>query len=173
MPGNGYSAANFWVTADPFYDTDPVKRSNAYGWLNANGVGQPISDPLNNIVAEVHTYLDADQGGNGTDITSVTAAREHLVAVVNEARLRGYKVYLGEIGMLATVPAAPAAWADFISYFSANSDTLIGFTWWAGGAPGWWDDIGANGGGHFAISPTSGATFTGDSVNMDMIENDF
>lgn len=173
VPGNGYTAASTWVIGDAFYDTDPVRRSNAYGWLNANGPGMPITDPANNLAVEVHTYLDPDEGGSTTAITSVTAARQHLAVVVDEARARGYKVYLGELGFLATVPIAPAAWADFIDYFEANQDVLIGFTWWAGGAPAWWDDIGATGGGHFAITPTDDATFTGDTVNMDMIENDF
>ena len=173
VPGNGYTAASTWVIANAFYDTDPVKRSNAYGWLNANGPGMPINDPLDKLVVEVHTYLDPFEGGSSTEITSITAAREHLAVVVNEARLRGYKVYLGELGFFANVAIAPAAWADFIAYFEANQDVLIGFTWWAGGAPGWWDDVAANGGGHFAITPTNGATFTGDTVNMDMIENDF
>jgi endoglucanase len=173
VPGNGYTAASTWVIGNAFYDSDPVKRSNAYGYLNANGVGVPINDPLNNLVVEVHTYLDNDEGGSTTGITSITAARQHLEVVVNEARAQGYKVYLGEIGFLATMPLAQAAWADFIDYFEANQDVLIGFSWFAGGAPGWWDDIGASGGGHFSITPTSGATFTGDTVNMDMIENDF
>ncbi len=172
VPGNGYTAASTWVIGNAFYDTDPVKRSNAYGYLNANGVGMPINDPLNNIVIEVHTYLDNDEGGSTTGITSITAARQHLEVVVNEARAQGYKVYLGEIGFLATMPLAQAAWTDFINYFEANQDVLIGFSWFAGGAPGWWDDIGASGGGHFAITPTDDATFTGDTVNMDMIEND-
>jgi endoglucanase len=171
VPGNGYSAASSWTSN--FYDTAAPQRSNAYGWLNANGPGLPISDPLNNIVVEVHTYLDADEGGGSTQITSITAAREHLTVVVDEARAQGYQVYLGELGFLASVPIAAATWADFIAYFEANPDVLVGFTWWAGGAPGWWDDIGASGGGHFSITPTSGATFTGDTINMDMIENSF
>lgn len=180
VPGNGYSAASTWVIDDAFYDTAPVRRSNAYGWLNANGPGQPITDPMDNMAAEVHTYLDPDQGGASDAITSVTAAREQLAVVVEEARLRGYQVYLGEIGMRAgqVVSNAPGmtaedAWDDFIAYFEANNDTLTGFTWWAGGDPAWWSDVGANGGGHYSISPTSGATYTGDTINMDMIEADF
>jgi len=173
VPGNGYSAASTWVIGNAFYDTDAVKRSNAYGWLNANGPGQPITDPLGNMAAEVHTYLDPNQGGSSTEITSVTSAREHMAVVVDEARLRGYQVWLGEIGMLASVPIAPATWADFIAYFEANPDTFIGYTWWAGGDPVFWPDIGANGGGHYSISPTNPATYTGDTINMDMIEGDF
>ena len=171
VPGNGYTAASTWTSN--FYDTASPQRSNAYGWLNANGPGQPITDPADNLVVEVHTYLDVDQGGGTTVITSVTAARQHLSVVVAEARARGYQVYLGELGFYAGESIAAAAWADFIAYFEANTDTLVGFTWWAGGAPGWWDDVAANGGGHFSITPTNGATFTGDTVNMDMIENDF
>ncbi len=171
VPGNGYSAASSWT--NNFYDTAAVKRSNAYGWLNANGPGVALNDPLANTVAEVHTYLDPDEGGGSTQISAVNAARAHLAVTVNEARARGYKVYLGELGLYAGETNAAAAWADFIAYNAANTDTLLGYTWWAAGAPGWWDDVAANGGGHFSITPTNGATFTGDSVNMDLIENDF
>lgn len=167
VPGNGYSAASAW-TAN-FYDTDVPARSNAYGWLNANGAGQPISDPLNNIVAEVHTYLDSDESGTHDDITAITAARDHIAVALNEAVAHGYRIYLGEIGIYAGNASANAAWADFVAYFNANSGPLVGFTWWAGGMPDWWNDIHAA---HFAISPTSNATFTGDTVNMQMIQND-
>lgn len=172
VPGNGYTAASSWTSS--FYDTGPApKRSNAYGWLNANGPGQPISDPLGRLAAEVHTYLDADQSGSSDAITAITAARQQLAATVDEARARGYQVYLGEIGLHAANPLAAAAWADFIDYFEANSDVLVGFTWWAGGHPLWWSDVGANGGGHYSISPTDPATYSGDTINMDLIEDDF
>ncbi len=173
VPGNGYSAASTWTSN--FYDTAATKRSNAYGWLNANGVGLPLNDPAANMAAEVHTYLDTDEGGGTTEITSITAARDHLSVAVNEAAARGYKVYLGEIGMYASAPLAPQAWADFIAYLnaSAGNGVLLGFTWFAAGDPLWWPDVAANGGGHFSISPTSSASYTGDTVNMDMIENDF
>lgn len=168
VPGNGYTAASGW-TAD-YYDTDPSPHSNAYGWLNANGPGQPIFDPLDNIVAEVHTYLDANEGGQGDDITSITAARDHVSVALNEATARGYKIYVGEIGIYAGNPNAAAAWADFVTYFNANTGPIVGFTWWAGGMPAWWDDIHAA---HFAITPTNGNTFSGDTVNMQLIQNDF
>jgi poly(3-hydroxybutyrate) depolymerase len=173
VPGNGYSAASTWTSN--FYDTAATQRSNAYGWLNANGAGQPLTDPLDNIVAEVHTYLDIDQGGGTTEITSITAARDHVSVAVNEAAAHGYRVWLGEIGMYAGATNAPQAWADFIAYLDANAGAgvFLGFTWFAGGDPLWWGDVAANGGGHFSISPTSAATYTGDTVNMDMIENDF
>jgi hypothetical protein len=43
--------------------------------------------------------------------------------------------------------------------------------WWACGKPGWWDDVAANGGGHFSITPTN--NYMTDTVNMDMIETAF
>lgn len=171
VPGNGYTAASSWTSN--WYDTAAPARSNAYGWLNANGPGQPLLDPLGNSDAEVHTYLDTDQGGGTTEITAVTAARDHLAIAANEAAAHGYRIYVGEIGFYAGNPLAAAAWADFIGYVDANPATIAGFTWWAGGMPGWWDDVGANGGGHFSITPTNAATFTGDTVNMSMIEGDF
>jgi endoglucanase len=168
VPGNGYTAASGWTSN--YYDTDPTNPvSNAYGWLHANG-GQPIFDPLNNIVAEVHTYLDSSEGGLADDITAITAARDHVSVALNEATAHGYKIYLGEIGIYAGNPNAYAAWADFVSYFNANQGPLMGFTWWAGGMPDWWNDLHAP---HFAISPTDNVNFTGDTVNMQMIQNDF
>lgn len=111
-------------------------------------------------------------------ITSVTAARDQLADVMTAARADGYRVFLGEIGFRAdrtTDDGHPAseAWQDFVGYATTNADTLIGYAWWACGEPGWWDDVGADGGGHFAVTPTDGATYTGDTVNMEMIEADF
>jgi endoglucanase len=177
VPGNGYTGASTWT--NNFYDTAATKRSNAYGYLNANGVGQPIVDPLDNMAVEVHTYVDQNEGGGATDISSNTAARDHVAVVVNEAKLRGYKVYLGEIGFYAaatvtgTGQPASVVWADFVNYANANVSTLLGWSWWAAGSPGWWDDVAANGGGHFSVTPTNGTTYTGDTVNMNMIENTF
>jgi endoglucanase len=171
VPGNGYTGSGTWTSS--WYDTASAPRSNAYGWLNANGPGQPITDPQDNLVAEVHCYLDADASGSTTGIVAVDTARQRLGVAVDEAAAHGYKMYLGEIGFYAGNPIATPAWTDFLDYFNAHADTLIGYTWWAGGMPGWWDDVAADGGGHFSITPTNGATFSGDSVNMDMIEGGF
>jgi endoglucanase len=171
VPGNGYTSAGAWTQNG--YDTARTKRSNAYGWLNANGVGRPLFDPLGRTVAEVHLYLDPDGGGNSTDIVSPTIARERLANAVTEASNRGYSVFVGEIGLFAGNPIAAAAWADFIAYSKSNPSVVTGFAWWAAGSPGWWDDTGADGGGHFSITPTkAGATFSGDTINMKLIAKD-
>jgi endoglucanase len=168
VQGNGYTAASGW-TRD-YYDTDPTPHSNAYGWLNTNGPGAPIVDPANTVVAEVHTYLDATEGGLADDITSVTAVRDHIAVALDEATAQGYKIYLGELGIYAGNPDASAAWADFIAYFEANAGPIVGFTWWGASMPQWWHDLHAP---YFAISPINEDNFTGDTVNMQMIQNDF
>lgn len=167
VPGNGWTGASSWTSS--WYDTDSTKRSNAYGILNANGVGKPLSDPINNFVVEVHTYLDANEGGGANDISSTTAARDHLKVVVTEAKLHGYQVYLGEMGLVASQPNAAAAWRDFINYLNVTPE-IQAYTWFAAGAPGWWGDLNAP---HFSITPTNATTFTGDTANMRLIQGDF
>jgi hypothetical protein len=136
--------------------------------------GSPLYDPLRKSIAEVHVYLDQDASGGTTEIVRTTVARERIAVALNEAKSRGYKIFVGEIGFYAGNEIASAAWADFIAYAKAKARVLTGFAWWAAGTPGWWDDVAANGGGHFSISPTSaGAVYSGDTINMNMIENDF
>ena len=67
----------------------------------------------------------------------------------------------------------PALRADFTAYARSNEDVIAGWTWWAAGEPDWWDDVGANDGGHYSVTPTDGRTYTGDSVNMTMIKASF
>ena len=177
VPGNGYTSASAWT--QNYYDTDPSPISNADGWLNANGAGQPLSDPLGNIAIEVHTYVDPYQcgcdPGHEDEITSVTAARDQIADTLDWAVANGIPMYLGEIGMYAGAttddlhPAADA-WADFVAYFNANAGPFVGYTWWAGGMPDWWNDVH---GPHFSISPTNNVNYTGDTINMLMIGGDF
>jgi endoglucanase len=178
VPGNCWTAASDWTSTWCDAASPPV--SNATAWLTVNN-GTPLYDPLHNIAIEVHTYLDSDQSGNSSQITSVSAARNQIATTLDWARQQGLKVYLGEMGFCATAKTtsggypASTVWADFINYFNANSDTFLGHTWWAGGDPAWWNDPCANGGGHFSVSPTScnGTTCSGDTANMLMIQNDF
>ena len=188
VPGNGYTAASQWTNS--WYDTDAVQVSNADGWLNANGPGAPLSDPLGRMVVEVHSYVDCWEGGIYDEITSNTAVRDHVSVALDWAVAHGLKIYLGELGIYAgnapinnpdpanacpggVLPVgatASAAWADFINYFDANKGPFMGYSWWAGGMPDWWNDIHAA---HFSISPTNDVNFTGDTANMQMIQNDF
>jgi endoglucanase len=169
VPGNGWTGAGSWN--DSSYDTASTRRSNAYGWMNARGVGQPLFDPLGKLIVGVHSYADSDASGGSTSVVSSTISRTRLAGVVSWARSNGLRVFVGEIGMYASAANASANWSDFVAYVNANEDTLLGFAWWACGKPGWWNDVAASGGGHFAITPTG--NYSGDTVNMTMIQGAF
>jgi endoglucanase len=169
VPGNGWTGAGSWN--DTWYDKGYPQRSNAYGWLNARGPGLPLTDPLDKLVVGVHTYADADASGSTASVVSSTISRTRVKVTVDWARANGLKVFVGEIGMYAAATNATANWTDFVSYVNESSDTLTGFAWWACGKPGWWNDVAANGGGHYSITPTS--SYTVDTVNMNMIEGSF
>lgn len=173
VPGNGWTGASTWKTSSAWYDSATPQRDNAYGWLNANGLGSPLWDPLHNLVAEVHCYADPNAGGGTTDIASPTVIGDRLKDAVTEARAHGYKVFVGELGFYAGATQARTLWTNTLAYVNANPDVIVGYTWWAAGSPGWWDDVAAHGGGHFSITPTNGTTFTGDTVNMTMIAGGF
>jgi endoglucanase len=192
VPGNGYSSWQ-WISDD--YDTASIKRSSAYGWENANGVGFPLSDPLNKLIAAPHIYMD-DEGGTTYKINAVgggaqvNALVDRISVVVDWARgfntrhrTAPIKVYLGEIGYYAgttttagydgnyTGTTAQTCWNNFITYLGANSDVFVGFAWWAASDIGWWSDVGRT---HFSVTPTtSGTVYSGDTINMNMIENTF
>jgi endoglucanase len=169
VPGNGWTGAASWN--DSSYDTASPKRSNAYGWLNARGPGQPLLDPLGRSIVEVHSYADSDASGSSTEVVSTTATRTRVKGVVEWARANALRVWIGEIGMYADASNAKANWNDFAGYASDNTDALVGYAWWACGKPGWWNDVGASNGGHFSITPTN--DYTTDTVNMKMIETAF
>jgi endoglucanase len=169
VPGNGWTAAGSWN--ETWYDTGSPQRSNAYGWLNANGPGKPLHDSLSNLVVSVHTYADSDASGSSTEVVSSSITRSRLTALTAWARTAKVPVFVGEIGMYANAANATANWADFARYLDANSDILLGFAWWGCGKPGWWDDVAASGGGHFSITPSS--NYATDTVNMSMIASTF
>lgn len=191
VPGNGYST---WNWTSNTYDTAGTKRSNQYGWENANGVGMPLSDPLNRLVASPHIYID-DAGGSTYNMTAVGAGAQadaivdRMKVTVDWARAFNLanpttpiKVYLGEIGYRAgatnaglggnyDAATATLCWTNFITYLEANADIFIGYAWWGASDQGWWGDVGLT---HFSVTPiTAGGTYYGDTVNMDLIEGTF
>jgi endoglucanase len=188
VPGNGFSS---WQWTSDFYDTASTKRSSAYGWENANGLGSPLSDPLNKLIAAPHIYMD-DAGGSTYNINAVgggtqeTPLVDRIKVVVDWAKgfntahpTTPIKVYLGEIGYRAgtttnlrprgnyTATTAQTCWNNFIKYLDANANVLVGFAWWAASEIDWWDDVGLT---HFSVSQTRSG---GDTINMDMIEKTF
>jgi endoglucanase len=187
VPGNDFSS---WDWDSAHTDTDVPQRSSAFGWENANGLGAPLADPSNNLVASPHIYLD-DAGGGSFDIlparggTQVNALVDRIKVVVDWAR--GYnaahpgnevRVHLSEIGFYGddtlgrggnySKATAEQVWARFLKYLGANADVLLGFAWWGAADVPWWADVGTT---HFSVSPTSaGPPHAGDTVNMTFLE---
>lgn len=164
MPGNGFTAASSWVTT-PYSETGVPPRSNAYGWLNAGGVGIKLSDPANNLAMQVHLYADQNAGGGAIDVVNGTILADRVKVAVDWARANNVQVFVAEVGLAGGVPNAQAAWDSFVAYCNANSDVVIGYTFWSYGPPSWW------GGYKFSLCPTS--AYTVDSSTMSMVKAAF
>lgn len=156
VPGNGWTGASTWTSTS--VDTATPKVSNATGWLT-------LKDPLNNMVASVHMYLDANAGGGANDVVSATVGVDRLTGVVNWAKTNNVKIHLSEIGvdLQSNNPSAAlgkTALTNLFSYIDANNTTVIGWSWWAYGPPEWW------GGYQFALSPANVNSYGTDSAQM-------
>lgn len=144
VEGNGWSNASAWTST--WYDTAIPQVSNATAWKST------IRDPLDNTVAEVHVYFDADASGVGDDVVSPTVGVERLKVAVDWAKANGVKVFLGEFGASASAINAKVAVTNLLSYIDSNKDAVVGWSWWAYGPPSWWSGY------HFTLDPTSNYT---------------
>lgn len=106
-----------------------------------------ISDPADNMVIEMHQYLDADSSGTNKDCVAGKVGSRRLVAATNWLRKEGAKAILAEFGVPPT-PACLEGLDDMLSYLRANGDVWVGWTYWAGGD--WWGDY------PYSIQPESG-----------------
>ncbi len=121
VPGNGWTGAHSW--ADDYYGTP-----NAKAMLD-------IVDPGNNLVFEVHQYLDPNSGGASDQCVSTTIGSERLAPFLAWLRANGKKGFVGEFagGNNATCNAAVE---DMLTAMMSASDVLVGWQWWAAG-PAW------------------------------------
>jgi endoglucanase len=161
MPGNAFTGASSWTTVGAYSDTGNPLRSNGYGWLNANGPGLRLTDPANNLAMQVHLYADSSAGGGATDVVSGTILADRVKVAVDWARANGVQVFVAEVGLSAAAPNAINAWNSFITYLNANSDVVLGYTFWSYGPPAWWGNY------QFTLCPSS--NYTVDSNQMKMI----
>ena len=123
VPGNAWSGAYSW-------DKD------WYGTSNAT-VMKRIFDPGNNMVFEMHQYLDADSSGLNPTCVSATIGSERLQTVTKWLRTNGYRAFLGEMGTPAN-DTCNQALANMLDFMQVNADVWAGWTWWAAGP--WWGD---------------------------------
>jgi endoglucanase len=133
VPGNGWTGAHSWT-------------QNWYGTANASAM-LAITDPSNNLIFEVHQYLDSNSSGNSDQCVSATIGSERLVSFTNWLRTNGKKGFLGEFAG-GNNPTCNQGIANMLAYIQSNADVWSGWTWWAAGP--WW------GGYQYTIEPSNG-----------------
>lgn len=121
VPGNGWTGAYSWTHS--YYGTP-----NAQAMLD-------IVDPANNVVFEVHQYLDANSSGSSDQCVSTTIGSERIASFVSWLRANGKKGFVGEFAG-GNNPTCNAAVEDMLGAMMDASDVLIGWQWWAAG-PAW------------------------------------
>jgi endoglucanase len=134
VPGNAYTGAWSW-------------NNNYYGTPNAT-VMLDIVDPENNVVFEVHQYLDSDYSGSHTQCQSATIGASSLETFTAWLRDHGKRGVLGELGA-STDPTCLTAIDNTLAYIDANKDVWTGWMWWSAGP--WWGNY------FMTLEPNNGA----------------
>jgi len=128
VPGNQWTGAHAW-TAN-YYGTP-----NSVAMLN-------IVDPANNLVFEVHQYLDSDSSGTTTNIVNANIGVTRISAFTSWLRNNNKRGFLGEFAVANSTIGSGAtqigdeALTNMLSYIAANADVWEGWAWWAAGP--WW-----------------------------------
>lgn len=154
----GVSWTGAWSWTDSTWKSGGTYNgdSNAVAMLN-------VTDSGNNLLFEVHQYLDKDYSGRYDGTKYPTSSNDcvydyttTLVKFTTWLKVNNKKGLLGEIGAPNT-PTCNKAVADALSYVQANADVWAGWMWWAAGP--WWGNY------KLSLEPTwSGDYKTGTAV---------
>jgi len=122
--GNGFSSTQAW------YD-DNDGESNAVAMLR-------ITDPLDRVIFEGHTYFDRNSSGQNDACVSPSIGVERLKPFTRWLREHNKRGYLGEFGASSQATCLEAL-GNVARYMLENRDVYTGWAYWAGG-PKWPDD---------------------------------
>ena len=125
VPGNAYTGAHSW-------------NDDWYGTPNAQ-VMTGVIDPGNNMVYEVHQYLDQDSSGTSRECVSSTVGSERLVEFTDWLHDNDARAFLGEFAA-GDNSTCLSALDDMLGYMDDNTDVWLGWSYWAAG-PWWGDDM--------------------------------
>ncbi|PPJ50321.1 hypothetical protein CBER1_06440 [Cercospora berteroae] len=139
VEGNAWTGAWTWTTAK---GTD--------GLTNAETMGN-LTDPSNNLIYQMHQYLDTDGSGTSPNCISATIGSERLVAATNWLRANQKKGFLGEFAG-GVNGQCQAAVKDMLDYMVKNSDVWTGAAWWSAGP--WWGNY------MFSLEPKDGPAYS-------------
>ncbi|KFB70065.1 glycoside hydrolase family 5 protein [Candidatus Accumulibacter vicinus] len=132
IPGNAWTGAWSWT-------------QNWYGTPNAEAM-KKIVDSGNNIVFEVHQYLDSDSSGTSATCVSTEIGVERLKNFTEWLRINRKRGFLGEFAG-ANNETCKQAVSNMLTNVEANADVWLGWAWWSAGP--WWGDY------MFSIEPGS------------------
>ena len=130
VPGNQWTGAHAWT-------------ANYYGTPNSVAM-LGIVDPANNVVFEVHQYLDSDSSGTTTNIVNANIGVTRISAFTSWLRTNNKRGFLGEFAVANSTVGSGAtligdeALTNMLSYIATNADVWEGWAWWAAGP--WWGE---------------------------------
>lgn len=138
IPGISYSGPSTWSSV-PWNDPAPTGGvSNATKFLT-------LTDPCDNIIAELHAYFSAeDSGAVENNVASGTIGRERLANVVAWANTNNKRFIIGEFGSKAGITNSNENIIDYVQYCKQNSSFLnggkgcVGMQWWTFGSNAFW-----------------------------------
>ena len=90
-------------------------------------LGALVRDPGNNLVIDVHRYLD-DYSAGQKQICNPGSGSSVLVEATEWARANNMRLFLGEFAA-AQNEACYKELRDLLTYFAANTDVWTGYTW--------------------------------------------
>lgn len=112
-------------------------KAETFVSVSAKLLEESISDPANNMAVTVHMYLDNDGAGDSNEVAYDTKGSERLRNVTQWARLKGYKLQLGECNggdnSSSSTSVPVKALQETHDYIVKNQDVWEGYTLWAGG----------------------------------------
>ncbi|KAI9817430.1 MAG: hypothetical protein M1827_001040 [Pycnora praestabilis] len=132
VEGNAYTGAWTWVSSG-----------------NGATLGA-LTDPNDNLVYEMHQYLDSDGSGTSSVCVNSTIGADRIAAATQWLRTNNKKGLLGEFAGGAN-PTCIAAVEGMLAALKANSDVWLGALMWGGGP--WWGDY------MFSVEPPSGTAY--------------
>ncbi|WP_254775438.1 glycoside hydrolase family 5 protein [Pseudoxanthomonas sp. GM95] len=124
VPGTAWSGAHSWGSLVA-----------GRGTSNGDALAK-LTDPANQMVFEVHQYLDKDSSGTKPECgDDENIGVRRLEGFTRWLREHGKTGFLGEFGA-STDPSCLAALDKMLAYMQTNGDVWRGWSYWAAGA--WW-----------------------------------
>jgi endoglucanase len=117
VEGNSYTGAWTWVSSGT--DTTMVD----------------LTDPNDNVIYEMHQYLDSDGSGTSATCVSTTIGQERLEAATQWLIANGKNGILGETAA-GSNSVCISAIEGMLSYMKSNNNVWRGWLLWGGGP--WW-----------------------------------